>query len=254
MPYLMEHRDEAARLVAKVNSADWFKRYLAAHVAAGARVLEVGCGPCHLLAAVPPDVMCIGIDISGDRLEAAASTSALRVQGDALRLPFASGRFDVVYSRFLFEYLADREDAIAEIARVVSPGGTVLLQDLDGQMVWHDGADQSLHDELTALLPMFEELGFDPFVGRKLRRLARDAGLVDVTVTIEPYHLIAGAIDPIQRAQWLTKLRIATPIVERLLRSHERALGFVERFMAHLDSPDTLTYSNAFTVVGRRPR
>jgi SAM-dependent methyltransferase len=255
MPYLMEHPDESARLVAKVDAERWTARYLDAHLAGCARVLEVGCGPCHLLGALPSDLVRIGVDLSGTRLRRAAPSPTLATaQADAVRLPFTSDSFDLVYSRFLLEYIDARRGAVAEMARVCATGGTVVLQDLDGQLFWHDGEDQALREDLAYIQPRLEAMGFDPFVGRKLRRLARDAGLVDVTVSVEPYHLIDGSIDPVQHRQWHDKLRIAQPTVERLLGSAQESHRFVERFMAHLESPDTLTYSNMFTIAGRVPQ
>ena len=49
------------------------------------------------------------------------------VQGDALRLPFADGTFDRVIASEVLEHIPDDEAAMAELARVLRPGGTMAV-------------------------------------------------------------------------------------------------------------------------------
>jgi SAM-dependent methyltransferase len=98
---------------------------------AGKRVLEVGCGaaPCaRWLAAQGADVA--AFDISSGMLRharEAAGRSGVRVplvQADAERLPFASGAFDLACSSFgAVPFVSDSGRAMAEVARVLRPGG-----------------------------------------------------------------------------------------------------------------------------------
>ncbi|MFE2556097.1 hypothetical protein ACFXGT_08680 [Streptomyces sp. NPDC059352] len=68
---------------------------------------------------------------------------------------------------------------------------------------------------------------------------------------VDPYHLIAGRIDPVEREQRALKLDIARPLIARALGGPTAvADGAVEAFLAHLDGEETLTYSVAFTVTG----
>lgn len=48
-------------------------------------------------------------------------------QGDALQMPFADGQFDRVVAAEVLEHIGDDESAIAELARVTRPGGTVAV-------------------------------------------------------------------------------------------------------------------------------
>ncbi|MGH6621609.1 MAG: hypothetical protein ACREF6_18840, partial [Alphaproteobacteria bacterium] len=152
------------------------------------------------------------------------------------------------------QYVPDKERAVAEMVRVCKPGGTVLMQDLDGQLVWHYPEDALMQQTVTRVLNSLEQSGFDPFVGRKLFWLARNAGLDDVRVQVECYHLIAGAIDPTLSKQWELKLEIAKPRMQEVLGSDYEAGEEVRRFLGYLRRPDTLTYSNVFTVAGEKPR
>jgi ubiquinone/menaquinone biosynthesis C-methylase UbiE len=259
-PYIMEDPREAMRLELKVDPGAWVEKYLAHHLKPGANVLSVGCGPGVILQAVCSKHSSIhgtGIDVSDARVEQAiqkhSSNTALKfVRADAQAMPFPSDSFDLVYSRMLFEYLADKERAAAEIVRVCRPGGTVLIQDLDGQLLWNYPEDPTLQNAIEKVLSGLGLTGFDPFVGRKLFALAHGVGLQNLQVQVECYHLIAGEIDPKILQQWELKLEIAIPQIARVLGGKDAAQALAKRFLEYLRRPDTLTYSNVFTVTGKK--
>jgi SAM-dependent methyltransferase len=59
--------------------------------------------------------------------EAPAGAGARTVEGDALDLPFGDGEFDRVVAAEVLEHIPDDERAIAELARVLRPGGTLAV-------------------------------------------------------------------------------------------------------------------------------
>ncbi len=259
-PYIMEDPREAMRLELKVDPETWVDKYLAHHLTPGANVLSVGCGPGVILQAVcskDPLIHGTGMDVSVARVQQAnerhSSNPRLTfVHGDAHDIHFPSDSFDVVYSRMLFEYLADKERAAEEIVRVCRPGGTVLIQDLDGQLLWNYPEEPALQRSIEAVITGLGSTGFDPFVGRKLFTFAHNAGLENIGVQVECYHLIAGEADPNILKQWELKLEIAVPQVARILGSESAATEQARRFIEYLRRPDTLTYSNVFTVTGKK--
>ena len=102
----------------------------------GQRVLDLGCGEGrHVIAAHALDgVDAIGVDLSADDLAtarerqedfAAAGGDALfaLLVGDAVRLPFADASFDAVICSEVLEHLPDWQSALAEIERILKPGG-----------------------------------------------------------------------------------------------------------------------------------
>jgi len=258
--YIMEDPREALRLELKVDPSAWVQKYLAHRVCPGAEVLSVGCGPGVILRAVTDldsSISATGIDVSDGRLQQAKEKNLenSRVQfvcGDAQSMEFQSDSFDLVYCRMLLQYLKEKERAVSEMARVCKPGGTVLLQDLDGQLLWHYPEDPTVQRTLEKVVAALGATGFDPFVGRKLFWLAENAGLTNIDVQVECYHLIAGEADPRILKQWELKLEIARPQLARVLGGKHEAEKQSRAFLEYLRRPDTLTYSTVFTVVGKK--
>ena len=97
------------------------------------RVLDLGCGlatDIGYLAARGFRVT--GVDISAEAIRRAAARypDIELLQADVRRLPFDSGRFDVLLDRGCFHYLAAEDRAVyaAEAVRVLRPGGELLLR------------------------------------------------------------------------------------------------------------------------------
>jgi SAM-dependent methyltransferase len=236
-------------------------KYFEEHLQHAKSVLSVGCGPGVFLremAEVHPDAEFVGVDLSAERIhdaeERLLGVGNARVQiGVAQALPFQSGSFDFVFCRFLMEYLPDKQRALQEMLRVCRDGGKILLQDLDGQLLWHFPEDPELQQTIERVVSRLATTGFDPYVGRKLFNLCFEAGLAEINVRIDPYHLYAGSIIEEQLELWRIKLEIAKPQLKKVLGSDEAVVKYCERFLAYLRRPDTLTYSCLFTVLGTKP-
>jgi SAM-dependent methyltransferase len=259
--YIMDHPQEGQRLIAKVDAEDWISKFLAPHLPGVTSLLSVGCGPGVFLGEVAskhPKIEVAGVDLSRSRIQDAERRlrdlpNAKVFTGDAQALPFEENKFDLVFCRFLLEYLPDKQRAVQEMKRVCSCGGKVLLQDLDGQLIWHFPEDSELQLATEKVLTYLAGSGFDPFVGRKLFSLCLGAGLNNIRVQVDPYHLYAGSIGDQEFLQWQSKLDIARPQLSAALGSEEAALEYTERFLEYLRSPETLTYSCLFTVTGTKP-
>jgi len=99
---------------------------LAARELAGAqRVLDVGCGDgqvSRLAARLGAQV--VGIDPTWNCVSVANKRGgAVFARAGAAQLPFADGTFDAVVACLVFEHIRDVDSAIAEVARVLQPGG-----------------------------------------------------------------------------------------------------------------------------------
>ena len=115
----------------------------------GIRVLEVGCGTGnHLLPLAAAGARATGVDASDAMLRVAhhkAKAAELELcleHARAESLPFADGAFDFVCSFNALEFVDDRAAAVAEMVRVLRPGGRLAIAVLNRRSVW--GATQRL--------------------------------------------------------------------------------------------------------------
>jgi ubiquinone/menaquinone biosynthesis C-methylase UbiE len=121
------HHDIAGRAAELAVSAD----------AAPRRVLDVGCGTGYLLrllaARYPQAAELAGIDAAPSMIETAhraADDPRLRFTvGTAERLPYPDDVFDVIVSTTSFDHWADQLGGLRECARVLAPGGHLVLAD-----------------------------------------------------------------------------------------------------------------------------
>jgi ubiquinone/menaquinone biosynthesis C-methylase UbiE len=113
---------------------------LALSCAPGARrVLDVGCGTGYLLRQaarrLPAAVQLAGVDPAPQMVEVARALAGddgrLRFsEGFAEHLPHPSGSFDLVVSTTSFDHWEDQREGLVECARVLAPGGQLVLTDL----------------------------------------------------------------------------------------------------------------------------
>jgi ubiquinone/menaquinone biosynthesis C-methylase UbiE len=76
------------------------------------------------------DERCIHLEAAGERVERSGLTNITLRLGEAEALPIGDGECDAAYSSMLLHHLADPALGIRELARVVKPGGKVIISDL----------------------------------------------------------------------------------------------------------------------------
>jgi 2-polyprenyl-6-hydroxyphenyl methylase/3-demethylubiquinone-9 3-methyltransferase len=92
----------------------------------GAILLDIACGG-GLLAPHVEGYTHVGLDVTASALALAEAHGVLPVQGDALALPFADGSADVVVAGEMLEHVPDTPSVVAELCRVLAPGGTIVI-------------------------------------------------------------------------------------------------------------------------------
>jgi ubiquinone/menaquinone biosynthesis C-methylase UbiE len=224
-------------------------------VTAGARVVEIGCGPhgcLELLAErVGPSGSVVGVERSQDAFELAREMT--RVRGlanvevlcrDARSTELPRGSFDFATARLVLVNVPNPEQIVAEAIALVRPGGWVAFHEAD----WIAHVCDPPSDAWTTLVDLFvtysEKNGIDPFIGRRLPRLLRDGGLDDVHVNplIHVY--------PPGHGRRRILLDFAENLSERLVEQgliQDRALAELKTALRlHIDSPGTLVVSHLF--------
>jgi ubiquinone/menaquinone biosynthesis C-methylase UbiE len=215
-------------------------------------VLDLGCGTGdhtrEVAALVAPGGSVVGVDFSttmiteATRRQESSPVPARFEQGDAQALRFETGTFDAGRTERMLCHVPDSQAALREMVRVVRRGGRVGVLDVDMAGVVIDSSDKAITDAFVATMA---ETVQHPWIGRTLRRLMGEVGLVDVEV--RPWFLECpfGAIEPMIDAHSALMLRAGqdTEAVQRWKQALEYANLAGTFFMG----------MTMFAAVGRKP-
>lgn len=201
---------------------------LVAMVGPGEPILELGVGTGRIaipLAAAGGAVY--GLDLSHEMLAVAAERAAAAgvalalAQGDAQALPFAAGSFRAALAVHVLHLLPDWRAALAEVVRVVGPGG-VFVQGSD----WRDPDScvgmlrGRLRTAMMELLPGSRPPGAGAAVAQAL---ARHGGVTEEPVVaaswtrqLSPAEIIAGMAARVDSETWALPDELLTAAVERV--------------------------------------
>jgi ubiquinone/menaquinone biosynthesis C-methylase UbiE len=158
----------------------------------GERIADLGCGPGfmtqELARAVGPHGYVHALDLSEPMLGLAQRRctgllSVDLVKGDMAALHLPDGFFDAAVAMQSVAYVPEAACALAEIARVLRPGGRAVVLDSDfASLVWH-GRDQVRVDRIFLA---YEAHVAHPGLPRVLGRMASQAGLVTLRCEVVP--------------------------------------------------------------------
>ena len=172
-------------------TADVHGAFFLPYLRAGMTLLDCGCGPGSITAglarAVSPGHV-TGIDREESQLtRARANAAELGLAnvtfecGDAYELPYPDNAFDAVFSHAMLDHLQDPAAVIREMNRVLKPGGLAGLRSVDLAAILLAPEDAVLAGANDIWVRFRQHCGGDPFIGRRLRALLREA---DFTKTI----------------------------------------------------------------------
>jgi ubiquinone/menaquinone biosynthesis C-methylase UbiE len=156
----------------------------------GDKVLEIGSGLGILALDVAKayDATVTGIEISEQQLSLARTLGGNIefIQGDAHHLPFDDDTFDVVYSRYILEHVADPLQVMREALRVLKPGGCFFNQE-NNNAVQHTWPDCPSFQHAWKVFEYLQaDMGGDALIGKKLYAMAYDVGFEHIQISLQP--------------------------------------------------------------------
>lgn len=102
----------------------------------GKKILDLGCGPGLLSQPLARDNFLVGLDLSRNMLEL-ARPFLCPLQGEGENLPFRDSSFDAILAIENLQHVKDPLPFLSEMARVVRPGGRLILSTLHSPSFYH---------------------------------------------------------------------------------------------------------------------
>lgn len=201
---LIFDEDLAEQFEARYRTRDIVRRrelvYQALDAQPGEAILDLGCGPgfflAELLGQVGATGSLVGVDRSPQMLAAAArrcasSRNITLHEANATSLPLARAEVDRALSVQVLEYIPDVVAALAELYRVVRPGGRVLIWDIDWSTLSGHSGDPT---RMARVLQAWDEHLVHPCLPRTLAAALRSVGFDDVHPVGHPF--VTTRLDP----------------------------------------------------------
>ena len=179
-------------------------------------------------------------------------TNVKLVQGDAISTGLPAGYFDLAHERLVLVNVPTPQDVVAEMIRVVRPGGWIVAENVD----WIGWTCEPAHPAWTmlydALVAAWQAAGLDPFIGRHMPALLREAGLTDIS--LDAHGRIWRSSDPYHRLL----LTFSNIFRDRIIRGGFLTADQLDRLTTelhqHLARPETFViYALFFQAWGRKP-
>jgi len=200
-----------------------------------------------LIARSFPSAEVVGVDLRPQYLDFAqerARDERLRNltfrQADVFALPFADASFDVVWTKYLLQWLKEPRLALAELKRITGPGGRVVSCDFVGFAIDHFPASPEFSQRVRKVMAGL----VDSDVGQKVAPYMLSLGFRDVRVQMETdaVFTVIGKIDPERRWNWERQWDAARPQIIKIVGSEGEAEEFIESFLAFQDDPATCSF------------
>ena len=218
----------------------------------GAHVLDIGCGmgadALDLADRVGPHGLVTGVDFSEILIAEAIRRCSPNVAatfevGDAQALRFPQHTFDALRTERMLMHVPDAQMALSEMARVLRPGGRMAVQDFD----WETQFCDSPYNETTRKIALsFCDRMKNGWIGRRLPRLFREAGMVDVAVSFQTITVTYDFL------QLLLGGHVARAVSSGVLSEQEADRWWTN--LAQAEDEGTFLYGfTAFIVSGTKP-
>lgn len=212
-------------------------QFLSQVVPHGALILDVGCGTGKGQEVFGSLGTVFGVDFSQDALEFCHERGLQRIaRANAESLPFQSNVFDVVVTLDTIEHVPDDKKAISEIARVLKPGGHLLINVPAYQWLWGPHDIALMHQRR--------------YTRTQVRRLLEGNGLVIERLS---YHIFF-LFPLVALSRFLSKFRKGEPDAKlpRLPGFVESIFKVIQRGEAALIARSNLPWGSSIVAIARK--
>jgi len=157
-------------------------RVIRSMVDGSTRILDIGCGSSRILQSLP---QAVGMDMQIRKLRWLRAPGRQLVQGSLSELPFADQSFDCVLSSEVIEHIPRDQIDLADMVRVLAPGGTLVLGTPDyGRWRW-----RAIEGAYKRVFPQgYATEHINPYTRAGLRKELERLGLVVLDV-----HYVVGS-------------------------------------------------------------
>jgi SAM-dependent methyltransferase len=229
----------------------------------GWNAIDLGCGPSGIIdllaERVGPDGHVTGLDVNPVNVAMARAfadehglANADIAEGDARRTRLPPSSFDLVHARTLLINIPDPTVVVAEMVRLVRPGGWVaaLEPDVGGSLCYPPHPAWDRLSEIFRTANRSDDA--DLLIGRRLPELFRQAGLIDIGVEAKADIYPAGHSRRTVRPDLVRSMR--PKILERGIAGERELDDLDQAVREHLDDPHTLVMPHLlFLAWGRKP-
>lgn len=159
-----DYFDERSFYIQRDNTLRWLGEIK------GKEILDAGCGVGAFSEPLVKENTVYGVDFSEKSLEFAKERGLRGYCGDLAQLPFETGKFDLILCIGVLQLIKEYKKVIAELARVLKPGGTLLVETLN---------KYSMQRKLLGMVDKTKK--FDLMFGMsELAELFKEAGLESI--------------------------------------------------------------------------
>ena len=187
--YTMGYSEEFRRLLNR-RSAETHAKHLLPYLKPGLRLLDFGCGPgtitVGLAKAVEPGEV-HGVDMEESQIGLARSAAATGGHanatfhvGSVLELPFEDNSFDVAHCHAVLMHVPDTRSALAEVKRVLRPGGIIASREMIVQSSFLEPSDEGIDNGWKLFSNLLAANGGHPKMGKEMKNIFLEAGFSDI--------------------------------------------------------------------------
>jgi ubiquinone/menaquinone biosynthesis C-methylase UbiE len=190
--YIPGYSSNATSFMAN-RSVDSHAAFFKAYLRSGMKLLDCGCGPGTItlgFAKIIAPGTVTGIDAGSSQISIArenalkqAISNADFQEGNVYNLPFEDNSFDAAFSHAVLEHLQEPVKALQELLRVLKSGGFLGVRTPDWGGFLIAPSNVELDKAISYYKLLQQRNGGNPYVGRQLRGLLREAGFTGIKVS-----------------------------------------------------------------------